>query len=170
MCPILQMRRLKLRGITCPKSHSHLVADSGLKLKICSSYKPLLWNQGMVHVPRCHPASSACPKVDIKLYFPSWLVKHPWLENNLPTDKHLSSIYSKQSTVYIESLVSVFEEDSFFKTRHVTWRPEAKEKLRKQKTSMHSNKDRNSAGMRVWENWRTNRISLERGILEFKLL
>lgn len=39
------MGKLKIRGVTCPRSHWYLVAEPGLKFKIDCSRKPLLWKQ-----------------------------------------------------------------------------------------------------------------------------
>ena len=57
-------------------------------------------------------------------------------EKNLHINKHSLIIYFKQSTVYVENMILVFEEDSVLSMiGHVPWELEGKEELKKWKTS-----------------------------------
>lgn len=134
ICLILKMGRFKLRGVTCPRSHSYSVAEPGLKID-CSC-RPLLWkkksaNNGlhakMASWPNVHP------KIQDRVWF-CWLVKCSWLpgEKNLHIDKHSLIIYFKQNTVYVENMILAFEEDSVLSMiSHVPWELEGKEELKK---------------------------------------
>lgn len=115
-CPVLQMRKLKSKEVTCPRWLSYLMAEPGLHLKIDCSYKPLLWNLSANDGICTHIASLIqCISRNGSQSVIFFLIGQTLLTWKKSTNvKHSLSIYSKQSTVCAEGLIPGFNKEIVF--------------------------------------------------------